>query len=384
MKTRNPQRSVAFTAASPAVALGALLALAGCSSEAGTGYQGEALATLHGTVQLTDTSAPPPPLEAALVWLRDEEQNPDGSLTPLNTTQVVASSASVSSTFPNDFTLQVFTPPPASVLIACVGGDAGTAGPHWAYAEIKAVAQSTDPNNVVGADIYGVASDYTVLYVDSDVTQCGSASAFTPDGNPAPVVTKGYHLLRTTSNDGYPDPFGASLAPDGFATPITLQIQAQPLDTVDNRCTAAKEYVTEYLGPNGEPEGTVILASYPPTTGCPAPWRPADSSDTMAMDEADQTQDGGLYDGGYGAVCQLDLVAPSEWVGGSCEGSTPGGFCYVPDPANSGCSKLVFSSTVTLPPSAGFFTSASTSDAGEADGGSSDDVPDATAPDAGH
>ena len=175
--------------------LSGAVGLFACSAQAGTTYQGEALATLHGAVQLADASQSPPPLEAALVWERFQEVNDDAEVVAHNSLEAIATAVSVSSTFPSDFTLQIFALPPDNVLIPCSGNfDAGR-GPRFAVAGIYALRQSTDVTNVLGSDEFGVSPNYYVVYADADIStaSCGTGLSLIPAKS---LISKGYHRKR--------------------------------------------------------------------------------------------------------------------------------------------------------------------------------------------
>jgi hypothetical protein len=167
-----------------------LVAVAGCSAQADTTYRGEALVRLHGTVVNT-SGQEPPPLDAALVWGRFMLDNSAGK-TPLNTQQVVASKIAVTGQFPNSFTMQVMTPPPNDVMVACAPGDP-THPARFAVAAILGLRQGADDANVQASDIFGNAPDFLVVYSDADLARddCPILSPITISG-----FSKGYHLLQ--------------------------------------------------------------------------------------------------------------------------------------------------------------------------------------------
>ena len=198
--------------------LGAL-ALVACSSQAATSYPGTALATLSGTVQTASTPTPTGAVDAALVWAK-LAFSPDEQL--IQSVTWVGESAPVSGQFPASFTLNVYAPPPDSVLFACPSSTA-----HMAVAQIVAVPGGTDINNGnIAKSIVGAADVALLLYLDTDEPagwSCLANMGFTF------APTKGFHLLEQVADSLQPRAEGACYpayteASDGLRAPITMQL----------------------------------------------------------------------------------------------------------------------------------------------------------------
>jgi hypothetical protein len=343
-----------------------LVAVAGCSAQADTTYRGEALVRLHGTVVNT-SGQEPPPLDAALVWGRFMLDNSAGK-TPLNTQQVVASKIAVTGQFPNSFTMQVMTPPPNDVMVACAPGDP-THPARFAVAAILGLRQGADDANVQASDIFGNAPDFLVVYSDADLARddCPILSPITSSG-----FSKGYHLLQalppgtkwaqreadkacrqahpsdaaTACEATLPDSDFAE-AGGGLATPIALAVQATPIVFL-----AAPSFVR--LDTSATPSSCLpqplardalgnapcrVVMGLPLGTTCEAPGLgPADARTAGAFQS--------LF--GPTTVCELAQIPASAFVNDSCAQSTAAGWCYVSGPgvAAPSCPQgLLFSSS---------------------------------------
>jgi hypothetical protein len=200
-----------FVVASP-------LALAACSSQANTSYRGEALVQLHGTVEDSaqgTSAANIPPLGVELAWsgLLPGTYGKVSTNVPETDTLI-----SVSGQFPASFTLQVYTPPPAVVRLAC-SRDPGS--PHVASAQIEAV-------SVSNGDSWGYVTAYELVYVDADLGPSNPCFPF--------ALAAGYHLGSFTwaSEPGCTNSAFCFGTIDGFqevpqSTPLTLQLTPPPV-----------------------------------------------------------------------------------------------------------------------------------------------------------
>jgi hypothetical protein len=198
-------RAYAFT--------GTVLALVACSSQAGTTYLGEPLATLSGTIQSESDSAPTGPMDAALVWAQ-VNFSPNAQF--IQSVDWVGESAPVVGQFPASFTLNVYQPPPTSVLIDCASSSA-----HIAVAFVVAV-----PPGSVGQSVAGEAQDWMLLYLDSDEPAGWSCI---PDLGFTFAPTKGFHLLAQVTQSLEFRAEGACYpayveAPAGLEAPIAITL----------------------------------------------------------------------------------------------------------------------------------------------------------------
>jgi hypothetical protein len=342
-----------------------LVAVAGCSAQADTTYRGEPLVRLHGTVVNT-SGLEPPPLDAALVWGRFMLDNSAGK-TPLNTQQVVASKIAVTGLFPSSFTMQVMTPPPDDVMVACAPGDPTHPG-RFAVAAILGVRQGADDTNVQATDIFGNAPDFLVVYSDADLAR-GDCPILSP------ITTRrlstGYHLLQALPPDTkwaqreaydacrQAHPSDAATAcettlPDsdfaeaggGLATPIALDVQATPvvfraapsfirLETSATASSCLPQPLARDASGNAPCRVVMGLAL---GTTCGAPGLvPADARTAGAFQS--------LF--GSPTVCELAQIPSSAFVNDSCAQSLAAGWCYVSGPgvAPSCPQGLLFSSS---------------------------------------
>lgn len=179
------------------VVLGTAFLLGGCSAQADTSYRGTPLAQLHGTVQTDATSSlatAPPPLEAALLWSGFPPGQRDAKLAG-KPRQEVGTSVPVSGQFPAQFALQIFTPPPDAALFGCFANDPNRPG-RMAHASLFAILAGSTTSSLTSTDLYGMARDYTVTYVDADLPAVSDC--------PGGALTKGYHLYKFTPTPDIP------------------------------------------------------------------------------------------------------------------------------------------------------------------------------------
>jgi hypothetical protein len=197
----------------------AILGLAACGSQADTNYRGEPLATLSGTVESQSGSAASGPMDAALVWAQ-VEFSPNAQL--IQSINWVGESAPVSGQFPASFTLDVYLPPPSSVIIACPSSSG-----HVAVANIVAVPAGVNINssNLVQS-VVGEAEQSLLLYLDSDQP---AGWTCLPDWGFTFAPTKGFHLVNMVPNSIQPRAYGSCYpafveAPGGLQTPVTITL----------------------------------------------------------------------------------------------------------------------------------------------------------------
>ena len=172
-----------------------LASVAGCSSQADTSYRGEALASLTGNVSVSSTNPPTSPLpalEAALAW--NGTSPGSGKVVTGPSRQRVGTSVPVSGTFPAQFELQIYDPPPAEALFPCSSD--GTAG-QFAQANVAAIPQGSALVDIENVDFYGEITDYYLAYADQDIP----AGTICQGGN---AVTKGYHLYHYVETPDIP------------------------------------------------------------------------------------------------------------------------------------------------------------------------------------
>lgn len=210
-----------FSKATSLFALLPLAALLGCSSQADTGYRGEPLATLSGSVVTGTSLAPSSSVSAAIAWAQPKLLFGGASGQTLTDVGYVGESTPVAGTFPASFTLDVFEPPPTASQIPCsTGGATISAGFVVALSKVSA-SGTIDPNDVLGA-----SNEYLLLYLDKDEPSgwsCLDQMGFTY------TTTKGYHLMQVVPDSIQPRAFGASYpayveASAGLATSITVTL----------------------------------------------------------------------------------------------------------------------------------------------------------------
>ncbi|MDC3961255.1 hypothetical protein [Polyangium jinanense] len=154
--------------------------VAGCDAQVDPDYQGEALATVQGSVVNDGSTASA--AEVALIWSLPQ-QNPDG---------LFGTSAAVSGQFPASFTLPIFTPPPDAALITAEESGQDKVG----LALILAVKPGTSEGSIsdfeqVEANMLGMSEDHVLVYVDHEL-EPNSIWESLLGGRPSP----GYHLME--------------------------------------------------------------------------------------------------------------------------------------------------------------------------------------------
>ena len=153
--------------------------LLGCNAQVDSDYRGESLATVHGSVVLSG-GAHGGDLRAALLnynFVKNDFARVDG--------------APVVGSFPADFELDLKTPPPDDALNDFTDGGKYPSESHFSAGYLAVVESGKDVNADPSA-VAGVASDYVLVYVQSDV-QPGTESARFLGGE----LKAGYHLMKS-------------------------------------------------------------------------------------------------------------------------------------------------------------------------------------------
>jgi hypothetical protein len=166
-----------------------------CGAQVTPNYEGEALATVTGTV-VGESASDVRKVDAAIVWFHTEFGT--HSLTDKGEF-AVASRIPVAAHFPAAFTLDVKKPPPpeaewqvAEVRSSSDGSsssDDNDLRPAGIWTGVlAAIAPTTDEHDVHAADIVGVDLDHVVVYfADDNLT--GASQFMVP-------TTKGYHIAN--------------------------------------------------------------------------------------------------------------------------------------------------------------------------------------------
>jgi hypothetical protein len=171
---------------------------AGCSSQAGSDYPGEALATIKGAVVANDGapgSLPPGGAKAAVLWL------PRGSM-------LASARAQVEGAFPSQFTMKLYSPPPEQALGAWIAPTSATGLPMTldrgplALGWIVAIAADANESDVHPAEVLGYSLDSMVAYLERD------GDPNDPSDDVARYAhlwqlppTRGYHLIKLEWSD---------------------------------------------------------------------------------------------------------------------------------------------------------------------------------------
>ncbi len=165
--------SKAFILSALLVSLGAP-ALVACGSQVDSNHQGDVLATLAGSVRNTRVQAVGD-AEVAAVWV-NSSGSPD---------LVVAETVEVEGSFPAQFTLSLFEPPPASALNHTPDGG------QFGVAYIIAGKAGTDyaSEESVQAGLLGMEENHLLVYLPADVTP-GSELSYFLRGTPS----AGFHI----------------------------------------------------------------------------------------------------------------------------------------------------------------------------------------------
>jgi hypothetical protein len=155
-----------------------LAAVAACGTQSDDHYQGEPLAVLRGQV-VTQETAPPPADSVNLAWMGLGGRAPT----------VVAEEAPVTGTFPAEFELDLFAPPPTTAInnLPDLGGQFG----------ISFIA-SLDPTSdlVNNPVIWGMAEHHMLAYLPATIEANTMIAEFLGG-----VTAPGYHLMQDVPED---------------------------------------------------------------------------------------------------------------------------------------------------------------------------------------
>ena len=195
----------------------AVLSLTACGSQADTNYPGESQMRIAGTV--INELAFSPDAEVVIFW---DAEIPDSE----GHDQVVWATQriEVGSTFPSNFVLDLYEPPPRVVFAADP-----TREIQWANGTIWAVTPGTTADEIANdVGILGVGGDYIVSYLSQDIPPEYAAEIEAEFG----FSTAGYHLRGVVPNDPNEDPYyghSDKLVPANDDSEITVRI-APPED----------------------------------------------------------------------------------------------------------------------------------------------------------
>ena len=167
----------------PAVIASSLLLLA-CDAQVDPRYDGEPLATIKGSI-VSSTGGTASHLHTAVVNFRftvDDTYHADY--------------APVVGSFPAQFSIDLDVPPPSDTLNDFTQGGTQPSESRFSTGYIFVVRDGVDLNTNPADAIVGIAEEYVLVYVESDV-QPGSRSAQFLGG----ALTAGYHLMKYVPMD---------------------------------------------------------------------------------------------------------------------------------------------------------------------------------------
>lgn len=207
-----------------------VLFIGGCDAQVEPQYRGEPLATIHGSVVTQGTPAPSS-MDVVIAWThRPAPVTPGTSLpppvgSPATPPTFVGTKVSVTGSFPANFTLNLYDPPPADQQMrlgydyrsANVPGDTdggpSLSGMWIGYIAAVSTGASDGPLNL--SDVLGVDTEHMVIYFDHDdvplvLPADASIDALPPSAYPTSnrvyvafssayfkvPWTKGYHLAK--------------------------------------------------------------------------------------------------------------------------------------------------------------------------------------------
>ena len=173
-----PPRTLSSLSAVAAVAFA--IAAAGCDAQAGEGYPGEPLLTLHGKIGSAGTL---PPLEAAMLWQRGAP--------PATDDFELATRAPVETGFPATFPLRLYQPPPAAARRTLLPGEVSYARANAAAVPFGIAATALAALPASANPSYGVDIDHWVVHLAAAVPG-GSLTGWWLGG----ALHAGFHLLR--------------------------------------------------------------------------------------------------------------------------------------------------------------------------------------------
>lgn len=161
-----------------AVVASSFLLLA-CDAQVDPEYRGEPLATIQGAI-VDDGGVDTSDLYTAILnynFLINDFSHID--------------SAPVVGSFPAEFTIDLSVPPPAEALNDFTLGGARPSESRFSTGYIGVLHEGMDPNVEAAAAIAGLAEEYMLVYVETDV-QPGTESERFLGG----ALTAGYHLMK--------------------------------------------------------------------------------------------------------------------------------------------------------------------------------------------
>jgi hypothetical protein len=157
---------------------------AGCQAQNDGSYQGDAQATLRGTIRNALTSVPPD-AELAIVWQSPPINGPDGKVHGGGL--LAAEKATVTPTFPSNFQVEIHLPPPDTAI-----WDRYSTGTPVAAAELVVMRAGTVHSGPLSSDDYNAGllalADDTIFYLPAAPTPYGGAVL-------GGVSTAGFHLV---------------------------------------------------------------------------------------------------------------------------------------------------------------------------------------------
>jgi len=161
---------------------------AGCDPQADASYKGEPLASLHGTVQVAEGQAVAPDVFTSIVW-HDFADSDSAAL---------SEPVAVEGSFPAEFALEVYEPPPSSVLYDVEDPDTQElTGKNIAIGYIAVLPPDTPDGDMqlVHEAALGIDNDHLLVYADQAVDEALLRGVF-PGG-----LVPGYQLFRVTRPD---------------------------------------------------------------------------------------------------------------------------------------------------------------------------------------
>lgn len=165
--------------------VGALLA-AGCDPQVDDDYKGEPLASLQGTIAVADEQPSPGDVSTAVLWHDFAESD----------SAVVTEPVQVRGSFPAEFSLDLFEPPPETVMVELEGEDDGPTGKRIAvgYVGVLANNAAAGPGEFeqVWESALGTENDHLLVYSEQEVSEALVGDLF-PGG-----LRPGYQLFRVT------------------------------------------------------------------------------------------------------------------------------------------------------------------------------------------
>lgn len=195
-----------------------LLSIA-CDSQADSDYQGEALASVKGQVT-TSLSSLPSDYEALVVW-NNSAGSPD---------TFTGQSVDVSGSFPANFELNIFLPPPQEALNDYTQNGQFPDESHIGVAFIAALPvgldlQSDEEFTGPGA----ISEDYMLVYVQEDVKPGTVSEQLLGE-----ALTAGYYLMKVIDVDDPACPGEVfdclRVAPQGMNSQVELHITSDEID----------------------------------------------------------------------------------------------------------------------------------------------------------